>query len=74
MGGRTELVRAPFLSEVSTDLEMDSGSSFPLSFSLLSSTVESKSILDREDCTRDTKVNTYLSSTKSSEILLRVLM
>lgn len=48
--GRTEIV--PFLREVSIDLELDSGSSLALSFSLLSSTEESRSILDREDCER----------------------
>lgn len=50
--GRTEKVGTPFLREASIDLELDSGSSLALSFSLLSSTEESRSILDREDCER----------------------
>lgn len=51
-GGRTEIVGTAFLSEASIGLDMDSGSSLALSFSLLSSTEESRSILDREDCGR----------------------
>lgn len=45
---RTEMVGTPFLREVSTDLGLDSGSSLTLSFSLLSSTGESRWTADRE--------------------------
>lgn len=51
-GARTEMVGTPFLREVSTDLVLDSGSSFTLSFSLLSSTEESRWKPAREACRR----------------------
>lgn len=56
--GLTETVGTPFLRETSMDLEKVSGSSFALFFSFLSSTAGgSRSIVDREDCERETGRN-----------------
>lgn len=66
-GGHTEIVGTPFLREASTDLDADSGSSFALSFSLLSSAAgESRSVVDREDCQRARERSRLLWSNKSS--------